>query len=183
MDFPLLTSRSGISLHHYITILQSGILECLLICPCFPCTPLETIVTETFYILAKLNKSLWNKEVHDYLLHVRLLHCLQKLCAFYLATDYSGACGPGGFGDDNDKSELFIVRFQRNATFEALKAEKTNNLMEALQRQHTADASQLVARYKGPDEIEEVSILMIYWNMVYLFHLLLESCYVVQFNR
>uniref|UniRef100_A0A0E0I4I5 J domain-containing protein n=1 Tax=Oryza nivara TaxID=4536 RepID=A0A0E0I4I5_ORYNI len=81
----------------------------------------------------------------------------KKLCAFYLATDYSGACGPGGFGDDNDKSELFIVRFQRNATFEALKAEKTNNLMEALQRQHTADASQLVARYKGPDEIEEIN--------------------------
>uniref|UniRef100_A0A0E0LNQ2 J domain-containing protein n=1 Tax=Oryza punctata TaxID=4537 RepID=A0A0E0LNQ2_ORYPU len=81
----------------------------------------------------------------------------KKLCAFYLATDYSGACGPGGFGDDNDKSELFIVRFQRNATYEALKAEKTNNLMEALQRQHTTDASQLVARYKGPDEIEEIN--------------------------
>lgn len=82
---------------------------------------------------------------------------LQQICAFYLATDYSGACGPRGFGDEDDKSELFIVRFQRNATYEALKAEKKNNLVEALQGQHT-DASQLVARYKGPDETQEVRI-------------------------
>nr|CAB3455051.1 unnamed protein product [Digitaria exilis] len=81
---------------------------------------------------------------------------LQQICAFYLATDYSGACGPRGFGDDDDKSELFIVRFQRNATYEALKSEKKNNLVEALQGQH-ADASQLVARYKGPDETQETS--------------------------
>ncbi|KAL6657022.1 hypothetical protein ACP70R_004802 [Stipagrostis hirtigluma subsp. patula] len=81
----------------------------------------------------------------------------KKLCAFYLATDYNGACGPSGFGDDNDKPELFIVRFQRNATYEALKAEKKNNLMEALQGQHTPDASQLVARYNGPDEIQEIN--------------------------
>ncbi|KAJ1292022.1 hypothetical protein BS78_02G361200 [Paspalum vaginatum] len=80
----------------------------------------------------------------------------KQICAFYLATDYSGACGPRGFGDDNEKPELFIVRFQRNATYEALKAEKKNNLVEALQGQHT-DASQLVARYKGPDEIEEIN--------------------------
>ncbi|KAF8679196.1 hypothetical protein HU200_045964 [Digitaria exilis] len=80
----------------------------------------------------------------------------KQICAFYLATDYSGACGPRGFGDDDDKSELFIVRFQRNATYEALKAEKKNNLVEALQGQH-ADASQLVARYKGPDETQEIN--------------------------
>ncbi|OEL13962.1 hypothetical protein BAE44_0025023 [Dichanthelium oligosanthes] len=80
----------------------------------------------------------------------------KQICAFYLATDYSGACGPRGFGDDNDKSEMFIVRFQRNATYEALKAEKKNNLVDALQGQHT-DASQLVARYKGPDEIQEIN--------------------------
>ncbi|WVZ66790.1 hypothetical protein U9M48_015963 [Paspalum notatum var. saurae] len=80
----------------------------------------------------------------------------KQICAFYLATDYSGACGPRGFGDDNDKPELFIVRFQRNATYEALKAEKKNNLVEALQGRNT-DASQLVARYKGPDEIEEIN--------------------------
>jgi hypothetical protein len=82
---------------------------------------------------------------------------LQQICAFYLATDYSGACGPRGFGDDNDKPEIFIVRFQRNATYETLKAEKRNNLMEALQGQHNY-ASQLVARHKGPDEIQEVLI-------------------------
>ncbi|RLM86671.1 hypothetical protein C2845_PM04G28860 [Panicum miliaceum] len=80
----------------------------------------------------------------------------KQICAFYLATDYSGACGPRGFEDDNDKPEIFIVRFQRNATYEALKAEKKNNLMEALQGQQT-DASQLVARYKGPDEIQEIN--------------------------
>ncbi|KAF8668843.1 hypothetical protein HU200_052044 [Digitaria exilis] len=80
----------------------------------------------------------------------------KQICAFYLATDYSGACGPRGFGDDDDKSELFIVRFQRNATYEALKSEKKNNLVEALQGQH-ADASQLVARYKGPDETQEIN--------------------------
>ncbi|XP_062189389.1 uncharacterized protein LOC133892557 isoform X2 [Phragmites australis] len=80
----------------------------------------------------------------------------KQICAFYLATDYNRACGPRGFGDDNDKPELFIVRFQRNATYEALKAEKKNNLVEALQGQHTADASQLVARYNGPDEIQEI---------------------------
>ncbi|CAN6219625.1 unnamed protein product [Urochloa humidicola] len=80
----------------------------------------------------------------------------KQICAFYLATDYSGACGPRGFGDDNDKPEIFIVRFQRNATYEALKAEKKNNLVEALQGQH-AYASQLVARYKGPDEIQEIN--------------------------
>uniref|UniRef100_A0A0A9DKC1 Thioredoxin domain-containing protein n=1 Tax=Arundo donax TaxID=35708 RepID=A0A0A9DKC1_ARUDO len=80
----------------------------------------------------------------------------KKICAFYLATDYNGACGPRGFGDDNDRPELFIVRFQRNATYEALKAEKKNNLLEALQGQHT-DASQLVARYNGPDEIQEIN--------------------------
>ncbi|GJN10920.1 hypothetical protein PR202_ga29068 [Eleusine coracana subsp. coracana] len=81
----------------------------------------------------------------------------KQICAFYLATDYNGACGPRGFGDDNDKPELFIVRFQRNATYEALKAEKRNNLMEAIQGQHGSDASQLVARYKGPDEIQEIN--------------------------
>jgi hypothetical protein len=86
---------------------------------------------------------------------------LQQICAFYLATDYNGACGPRSFGDDNDKPELFIVRFQRNATYEALKAEKRNNLMDAIQGQHSSDASQLVARYKGSDEIQEVRILMI----------------------
>jgi len=80
----------------------------------------------------------------------------KQICAFYLATDYNGACGPSGFGDDNDKPEIFIVRFQRNATYEALKAEKRNNLVEALQGQQ-ADASQLVARYKGPDEIQEIN--------------------------
>ena len=82
---------------------------------------------------------------------------MQQICAFYLATDYSGACGPRGFGDDNDIPKIFIVRFQRNATYEALKAEKKNNLVEVLQGQQ-ADASQLVARYKGPDEIQEVRI-------------------------
>ncbi|GJN33197.1 hypothetical protein PR202_gb21768 [Eleusine coracana subsp. coracana] len=81
----------------------------------------------------------------------------KQICAFYLATDYNGACGPRGFGDDNDKPELFIVRFQRNATYEALKAEKRNNLMDAIQGQHGSDASQLVARYKGPDEIQEIN--------------------------
>ncbi|KAL5198956.1 hypothetical protein ABZP36_002468 [Zizania latifolia] len=81
----------------------------------------------------------------------------KKFCAFYLANDYSGACGPGGFGDENDKSELFIIRFQRNATYEALKAGKTNNLIETLQGHHTTDASQLVARYNGPDEIQEIN--------------------------
>ncbi|KAL6841734.1 hypothetical protein ACP4OV_028246 [Aristida adscensionis] len=81
----------------------------------------------------------------------------KKICAFYLATDYNGACGPSGFGDDNDKPELFIVRFQRNATYEALKAERKNNLVEALQGQHTPGASQLVARYSGPDEIQEIN--------------------------
>ncbi|GJN10921.1 hypothetical protein PR202_ga29069 [Eleusine coracana subsp. coracana] len=66
----------------------------------------------------------------------------KQICAFYLATDYyNGACGPRGFGDDNDKPELFIVRFQRNATYEALKAEKRNNLMDAIQGQHGSDAS------------------------------------------
>ncbi|XP_066398105.1 uncharacterized protein [Miscanthus floridulus] len=80
----------------------------------------------------------------------------KQICAFYLATDYTGACGPRDFGDDNDKPEIFIVRFQRNATYEALKAEKKNNLVDVLQGQHT-DASQLVARYKGPDEIEEIN--------------------------
>lgn len=84
------------------------------------------------------------------------MYILQQICAFYLATDYNGACGPRDFGDDNDKPELFIVRFQRNATYEALKAEKRNSLMEAIQGQHGSDASQLVARYKGPDEIQEV---------------------------
>ncbi|PWZ37895.1 hypothetical protein Zm00014a_028686 [Zea mays] len=80
----------------------------------------------------------------------------KQICAFYLATDYTGACGPRDFGDDNDKPEIFIVRFQRNATYEALKAEKKNNLVDVLQGQH-ADASQLVARYKGPVEIEEIN--------------------------
>ncbi|KQK15065.1 uncharacterized protein LOC100831408 [Brachypodium distachyon] len=80
----------------------------------------------------------------------------KKICAFYLATDFNGACGPRGFGDDNDKPEVFIVRFQRNATYEALKAEKKNNLIETLQGQDAADASQLVARYNGPDEIQEI---------------------------
>ncbi|CAD6216982.1 unnamed protein product [Miscanthus lutarioriparius] len=80
----------------------------------------------------------------------------KQICAFYLATDYTGACGPRDFGDDNDRPEIFIVRFQRNATYEGLKAEKKNNLVDVLQGLHT-DASQLVARYKGPDEIEETS--------------------------
>ncbi|KAE8812359.1 hypothetical protein D1007_10718 [Hordeum vulgare] len=81
----------------------------------------------------------------------------KKLCAFYLATDYHGACGPRGFEDDNDKPEVFIVRFQRNATYEALKADKKNNLIETLQGQDIPDASQLVARYNGPDEILEIN--------------------------
>ncbi|KAF6999932.1 hypothetical protein CFC21_015906 [Triticum aestivum] len=81
----------------------------------------------------------------------------KKICAFYLATDYNGACGPRGFEDDNDKPEVFIVRFQRNATYEALKADKKNNLIETLQGQDTPDASQLVARYNGPDEILEIN--------------------------
>ena len=81
----------------------------------------------------------------------------KKICAFYLATDYHGACGPRGFEDDNDKPEVFIVRFQRNATYEALKADKKNNLIETLQGQDTPDASQLVARYNGPDEILEIN--------------------------
>ncbi|VAH43484.1 unnamed protein product [Triticum turgidum subsp. durum] len=86
-----------------------------------------------------------------------LENLVEKICAFYLATDYHGACGPRGFEDDNDKPEVFIVRFQRNATYEALKADKKNNLIETLQGQDTPDASQLVARYNGPDEILEIN--------------------------
>ncbi|KAF6999933.1 hypothetical protein CFC21_015906 [Triticum aestivum] len=86
-----------------------------------------------------------------------LENLVEKICAFYLATDYNGACGPRGFEDDNDKPEVFIVRFQRNATYEALKADKKNNLIETLQGQDTPDASQLVARYNGPDEILEIN--------------------------
>uniref|UniRef100_A0A453B0J9 Thioredoxin domain-containing protein n=2 Tax=Aegilops tauschii subsp. strangulata TaxID=200361 RepID=A0A453B0J9_AEGTS len=95
----------------------------------------------------------------------------KKICAFYLATDYHGACGPRGFEDDNDKPEVFIVRFQRNATYEALKADKKNNLIETLQGQDTPDASQLVARYNGPDGILEVRN-----SLVYYFTYMVKSC-------
>lgn len=56
-----------------------------------------------------------------------------------------------------DVPQIFIVRYNRNATAENIKVEKKpQNMWSALQDEEVDPAAQLVVRYNGSDEIPEV---------------------------
>lgn len=56
-----------------------------------------------------------------------------------------------------DEPRLLIVRYERNATDDKNEIERQpRNMFEALHHSEPDPASQLVAKYKGSDEIPEV---------------------------
>ena len=56
-----------------------------------------------------------------------------------------------------DVPRLLIVRYERNETEDEVKIERqTRNMFEALHHSEPDPASQLVAKYNGPDESTEV---------------------------
>ncbi|OAY62782.1 DnaJ subfamily C member 10 [Ananas comosus] len=82
----------------------------------------------------------------------------KERCLFYLAQEYAeGTCGPRNFEDTVEDPKLFVVRFQKQSIEDALKEEKrTNNILHTLRGQDSNLASQLVARYNGSDDIQEI---------------------------
>ncbi|XP_072991888.1 uncharacterized protein [Typha latifolia] len=81
----------------------------------------------------------------------------KEVCMFYLTPDYAdGTCGPRTFGNPVDVPRIFLIRFQRKPTEDALKTEKPKNIWETLRGEDTSLASQLVARYNGSEDIQEI---------------------------
>ncbi|KAJ4841047.1 hypothetical protein Tsubulata_009388 [Turnera subulata] len=84
------------------------------------------------------------------------LSCMQKFCSFYLHSEtVFDTCGQRR--DMHDVPRLFIVRYKRNATEDNIEVEKKpKNLFSVLEDQDLDQASQLVARYNGSDEIPQI---------------------------
>ncbi|KAJ4793561.1 DNAJ heat shock family protein [Rhynchospora pubera] len=81
----------------------------------------------------------------------------KKLCLFYLnPEDAEGACGPR-YGD-YELPRVFIVRFQRRTKEEEenLKKRTKQSAMQSLLQEGGNSASQLVAKYNGTQEADEV---------------------------
>lgn len=82
---------------------------------------------------------------------------MQKYCLFYLYSEnIQETCGPRGYVL-TEIPRLFIVRYKRNSTErEAMAKRKTNNVWNIYQEEDTNVASQLVARYNGSEDVQEV---------------------------
>ncbi|KAJ3700029.1 hypothetical protein LUZ61_003734 [Rhynchospora tenuis] len=82
----------------------------------------------------------------------------KKLCLFYLnPEDADGACGPR-YGD-YELPRVFIVRFQRRTKEEEeekLKKRTKQSAMQSLLHEGGNSASQLVAKYNGTQEADEI---------------------------
>lgn len=97
---------------------------------------------------------------------------MQERCLFYVAQEYAeGTCGPRNFEDTVEDPKLFVVRFQKQSIEDALKEEKrTNNILHTLRGQDSNLASQLVARYNGSDDIQEVCAFSYFNNLTFFCH-------------
>nr|XP_010917087.1 uncharacterized protein LOC105041762 isoform X2 [Elaeis guineensis] len=81
-----------------------------------------------------------------------------KYCMFYLFSDDAyETCGPRRYGDFTDVPRLFIVRYKRNSTEANIKVKKwPQSMWDAPSEENANVASQLVARYKGSQDIYEI---------------------------
>ncbi|XP_074559163.1 uncharacterized protein LOC141815108 [Curcuma longa] len=79
----------------------------------------------------------------------------QKYCQFHLAPEYhTKSCGPS-YEDGVDAPQILIVRYLRNLTDDNAK----NDRWKHFRNQYLGDtkvASQLIARYPGPEDVEEL---------------------------
>lgn len=83
---------------------------------------------------------------------------MQKYCLFFLSSDDAyETCGPRRYGDLSDVPRLFIVRYKRNSTEANVEVKKwPKSMWDAPSEEDANAASQLVARYKGSQDIHEV---------------------------
>ncbi|CAN6578136.1 unnamed protein product [Malus baccata var. baccata] len=81
----------------------------------------------------------------------------KKYCLFFLQSENSHeTCGERT--DMTDVPQLFIVRYKRNVTEESDKPEKKpKSIWDAVQDQELDPASQLVAKYNGSDDTQEIT--------------------------
>ncbi|TQD79205.1 hypothetical protein C1H46_035243 [Malus baccata] len=81
----------------------------------------------------------------------------KKYCLFFLQSENSHeTCGERT--DMTDVPQLFIVRYKRNVTEESEKPEKKpKSMWDAVQDQELDPASQLVAKYNGSDDTQEIT--------------------------
>ncbi|ONK75426.1 uncharacterized protein A4U43_C03F16720 [Asparagus officinalis] len=81
----------------------------------------------------------------------------KKYCLFYLYSEnIQETCGPRGYVL-TEVPRLFIVRYKRNSTErEAMAKRKKNNVWSIYQEEDTNVASQLVARYNGSQDVQEI---------------------------
>lgn len=90
-----------------------------------------------------------------YTFRITLVTFLQKYCQFHLAPEYhSNNCGPS-YEDGVDAPQILIVRYLRNSTDDNTKTDRWKHF----RNQYLGDtnvASQLIARYPGPEDVEEV---------------------------
>ncbi|KAA8542456.1 hypothetical protein F0562_023408 [Nyssa sinensis] len=79
-----------------------------------------------------------------------------RFCFFYIHSENSyETCGPRR--DLTDVPELFIIRYRRNDTEDSIKIEKKpKNILDAFQNEDVDPASQLVARYNGSVEVQQI---------------------------
>ncbi|KAG6495654.1 hypothetical protein ZIOFF_043480 [Zingiber officinale] len=79
----------------------------------------------------------------------------QKYCQFHLAPEYhTKSCGPS-YEDGVDVPQILIVRYLRNSTDNNAE----NDRWKHFRNQYLGDtnvASQLIARYPGPEDVEEL---------------------------
>ncbi|XP_038972002.1 uncharacterized protein LOC103705749 isoform X1 [Phoenix dactylifera] len=82
----------------------------------------------------------------------------KKYCLFYLFSDDAyETCGPRRYGDLTDVPRLFIVRYKRNSTEANLEVKKwPKSIWDTPSEENANVASQLVARYKGSQDIHEI---------------------------
>ncbi|XP_078432724.1 DNAJ heat shock N-terminal domain-containing protein isoform X2 [Wolffia australiana] len=80
-----------------------------------------------------------------------------RYCFFYLHSENSyETCGPRRYGDPVDSPRLFVVRYRRNSTENMKPQKKMNTIWDGFQEVDQNLASQLVARYNGSDNVNEI---------------------------
>lgn len=80
----------------------------------------------------------------------------KKYCLFYLYSEnVQETCGPRGYVP-TEVPRLFIVRYKRNSTENEKVAERKPTSIWNVQEVDSNAASQLVARYNGSDDIQEI---------------------------
>lgn len=88
---------------------------------------------------------------------------------FYLFSDDAyETCGPRRYGDLTDVPRLFIVRYKRNSTEANHEVKKwPKSIWDTPSEENANVASQLVARYKGSQDIHAVCAFN-YCNIFFL---------------